>query len=125
VIGSIFPFLLERLGVSNIAPDGTLPDTVKWSFWAGGVALFAAVLWTIVTTREYSPEEMASFGGESAADIQQPLRALAAKSYASCVLWIGAGVAVAIAVDPLALQKEIYLLGGLLALYGVLSAIAI
>ncbi|MBX9897857.1 MAG: MFS transporter [Qipengyuania sp.] len=124
VVGSIFPFLLDRLGVANVAADGGIPDTVKWSFWAGGAALLAAVLWTIVTTREYSPEEMARFGGEAAPDTAQPLRALAAKSYASSVVWIGAGALVALAVGPLALQKEIYLLAGLLALYGVLSAIA-
>ena len=125
VVGSIFPFLLERLGVANVAADGGIPDTVKWSFWAGGAALIAAVLWTVVTTREYSPEEMARFGGETAPDETQPLRALAAKSHASSVLWIGAGVLIALSVDPLALQKEIYLLAGLLAVYGVLSAIAI
>ena len=126
VVGSIFPFLLEQWGVSNVAGDGMLPDTVKWSFWAGGAALLAAVLWTIVSTREYSPEDMARFGGvQGDADGGQPLRALAAKSYASGALWIGAGVGVALAVAPLALQKEIYLLAGLLALYGVLSAVAI
>ena len=124
VVGSIFPFLLERLGVANVAPDGGIPDTVQWSFWAGGAALFAAVLWTIATTREYSPEDMARFGG-APEETEQPLRALAAKSYASSALWIGAGVLVALAVGPLALQKEIYLLAGLLALYGGLSAIAI
>ena len=126
VVGSIFPFLLEMLGVPNVAPGGGLPATVKWSFWAGGAALFAAVLWTILTTREYSPEEMAGFGGgQPAPDAAQPLRTLAAKSYASSVLWVVAGAAVALAVAPLALQKEIYLLAGLLALYGGLSAIAI
>lgn len=124
VVGSIFPFLLEQWGVSNVAPDGTLPDTVKWSFWAGGAALFAAVMWTILTTREYSPEEMARFGA-SQDEPEQPLRALAAKTYISSALWLGAGALVALAVGPLALQKEIYLLAGLLALYGVLSAIAI
>ncbi len=125
VVGSIFPWFLEHLGVSNIAPAGTLPDTVKWSFWAGGAALFAAVLWTVATTREYSPDEMRAFGGNDTHDTAQPLRALGAKSYGSCALWLGAGVAVAAAVGPLGLQKEIYLLGGLLALYGILSAIAI
>lgn len=124
VVGSIFPFLLAQWGVSNVAPDGGLPDTVKWSFWAGGAALFVAVMWTIVTTREYSPEDMVRFGAESV-EPEQPLRALAAKSYASSALWLAAGVLVALAVEPLALQKEIYLLAGLLALYGVLSAIAI
>ena len=59
VVGSIFPYLLEHWGVANEALAGSIPDTVKYSFWAGGVALFAAVTWTILTTREYSPEEMA------------------------------------------------------------------
>ena len=125
VVGSIFPFLLERLGVPNVAADGGLPDTVKWSFWAGGAALFAAVMWTIMTTREYSPDEMARFGGETVSDGAQPLRALAAKSYVSSAVWIGAGVLAAAIVEPLELQKEIYLLAGLLVLYGVLSQIAI
>lgn len=126
VVGSIFPFFLEQLGVSNVAAEGALPDTVKWSFWAGGAALLAAVMWTILTTREYSPEDMARFGGgESEGDAAQPLRALAAKTFASSALWLGAGVLVALAVEPLGLQKEIYLLAALLGLYGVLSAIAI
>ncbi len=126
VVGSIFPFFLEQFGVSNVAAEGALPDTVKWSFWAGGAALFAAVLWTIVSTREYSPQDMVRFGGrQSEADAAQPIRALAAKSYASSAGWIGAGALVALAVEPLALQKEIYLLAALLALYGALSAIAI
>lgn len=125
VVGSIFPYVLDNLGVANVAPDGGIPDTVKWSFWAGGAALFAAVLWTIVTTREYSPEQMAAFGAETGFDATQPLRALASRSYASSALWIGAGALVAGAVEPLELQKEIYLLAALLALYGVLSGIAI
>jgi maltose/moltooligosaccharide transporter len=126
VVGSIVPYLLEQWGVSNVAPEGALPDTVKWSFWAGGAALFLAVMWTILTTREYSPDDMARFGGgTSEADAAVPLRALAAKSYGSSAVWIAAGALGAIAVEPLGLQKEIYLLAGLLALYGVLSAIAI
>ncbi len=125
VIGSIFPWLLEHLGVANVAAPGTLPDTVRWSFWAGALALFGAVLWTVVTTREYSPDEQAAFAREDAVPTDQPVRALAAKSYLSCILWIAAGGAVALTVAELGLEKEVYLLGGLLALYGVLSALAI
>ena len=126
VVGSIFPFLLAQWGISNVAAEGTLPETVKWSFWAGGAALFLAVMWTILTTREYSPEDMARFGGTQADDdAVQPLRALAAKSYGASALWGAAGAGAALLVEPLGLQKEIYLLAGLLALYGVLSAIAI
>lgn len=48
VVGSIFPWALEHLGVSNTAPGGGIPDTVRYAFWFGGAALFLAVLWTIV-----------------------------------------------------------------------------
>ena len=125
VVGSIFPWLLEHLGVANVAPGGGIPDTVRWSFWAGGAALLFAVLWTVVTTREYSPEEMAGFGGEHAHDEAQPLRALASRSYGSAAIWAGLGLAVTVVVRALELEKEMYLLGGLLVLYGALSAIAI
>ena len=126
VVGSIFPWLLEHLGIDNVAAPGVLPDTVRFSFWFGGAALFLAVLWTIVTTREYSPEEQAAFAGEAAAvDTAQPVRALASKSYLSSAIWIALGLIVVLAVDALALEKEVLLLGALLAAYGLLSAAAI
>ncbi|MCT2557499.1 MFS transporter [Tsuneonella sp. YG55] len=125
VVGSIFPWLLEHLGVANVAPDGALPDTVRWSFWAGGAALFCAVMWTVATTREYSPAEQAAFAGPDETPLEQPVRALAAKSYLSCIAWIVAGAAVASVVEVMALEKEVYLLGALLAAYGILSSIAI
>ena len=126
VIGSIFPFLLEHLGVSNIAPDGGIPDTVKWSFWAGAAALFGAVMWTIVTTREYSPEEQAAFAGtDRVQDDAGPLRALAAKSYLGSTVWTVLGALVIVAVGAFDLEKEVLLLGALLAAYGLLSMIAI
>ena len=125
VVGSIFPWFLEQLGVSNLAADGGIPDTVKWSFWGGGLALFCAVLWTIVTTREYSPEQQAAFAHAQEAAPQHPVRALASKSYVGGAVWIGAGLAVMLAVDRLALEKEVLLLGALLAAYGVISGIGI
>src|SRR6185503_15115588 len=62
VVGSIFPALLDKWGVSNTLAGGGIPDTVRYSFWFGGAALFLAMLWTVLTTREYSPGEMAEFG---------------------------------------------------------------
>ena len=125
VVGSIFPWFLEQLGVSNLAADGGIPDTVKWSFWGGGLALFCAVLWTILTTREYSPEQQAAFAHAQEAAPQHPVRALASKSYVGGAVWIVAGLAVMLAVDRLALEKEVLLLGALLAAYGVISGIGI
>lgn len=66
VIGSWLPwFLAKKMAVSDTAPEGLVPDNVKWSFYLGGVLLLFAILWTVFTTREYSPEEQARFSEDS------------------------------------------------------------
>ncbi|WP_010186233.1 MFS transporter [Sphingomonas sp. PAMC 26605] len=125
VVGSIFPNILEYFGVSNAAPAGALPATVTVSFWFGGIALFGSVLWTVVTTREYSPAEMAAFDGPPSNDDGATIRLLAARGYGACAAWIAAGLVVAASVSRFGLHKEMYLLAGLLAAYGVASSIAI
>lgn len=124
VVGSLFPYLLEHWGVSNEAPAGTIPDTVRYSFWAGGAALFAAVMWTVVTTREYSPQELAAFGDadETAA---APSANLAERTSAAPFAWIMAGAALMLVTRQFALEKEVYLLAGLLMGYGLISHVAI
>jgi maltose/moltooligosaccharide transporter len=126
VVGSIFPWMLEQFNVSNKAIGGSIPDTVRYAFWFGGIMLFISVMWTVIATREYSPDEMAAFDGKtSEEDNAITVRALASKSIASSVIWISAGAIVAIAVMQLDLEKEVYLLAGLLAAYGMASIIAI
>jgi maltose/moltooligosaccharide transporter len=62
VVGSILPFLLTWLGVSNVpAPGEKVASTVIWAFYFGGGALLLTVLWTAFTTKEYSPEEYAHY----------------------------------------------------------------
>jgi maltose/moltooligosaccharide transporter len=121
VVGSIFPWALERLGVSNAAVAGGVPDTVRYAFWFGGAALFLSVLWTVLTTREYSPAAMATFDGPpDGAAAPVPVRA----KPAAAVPWIGAGVAIVAAVAQLGLEKEVYLLGALLIAYGIALVVA-
>ena len=125
LVGSIFPWFLEQLGVPNVAPGGGIPDTVRWSFWAGAFAIFAAVLWTIVSTREYSPDELAAFAGDTHEDAAAGANALAGKSFMTGAIWIAAGVAVALSVGAWDLEKEVLLLGALLAFWGILRTLAI
>jgi maltose/moltooligosaccharide transporter len=67
VAASILPWLLTtQFGVSNEAPEGVIPDSVRLSFYLGAAVFFAAVLWTVIRSREYSPEEMASFEEDQA-----------------------------------------------------------
>lgn len=62
VVGSLLPYLFTNLfGVSNTAPEGVIPDSVKWSFYIGGIAFLFAVLWTVFKSKEYSPEELEAF----------------------------------------------------------------
>jgi maltose/moltooligosaccharide transporter len=62
VVASILPWLLTtRFGVSNEAPPHMIPDSVRLSFYIGAAVFFVAILWTVLRSREYSPEEMASF----------------------------------------------------------------
>ena len=126
VVGSIFPYFLESMGVANVATDGGIPDTVRWSFWFGAVALLVAVMWTVFTTKEYSPEEQAAFAGAGgAASEVQPTAALADKSYLAPLRWILLGLVATALVQFFDLEKEVFLLGALLVAYGLLSAAAI
>ena len=62
VVASMLPWLLtNQFGVSNEAPEHMIPDSVRLSFYFGAVVFFIAVLWTVVRSKEYSPQEMASF----------------------------------------------------------------
>jgi len=60
-VASKLPNILTYYNVSNVAPAGEIPDSVKYSFYIGGVAFIVSVLVTIFTTKEYSPEELAAF----------------------------------------------------------------
>ena len=62
VVGSLLPYMFTNwFGVSNTAAEGIIPDSVKWSFYVGGVVFLLAVLWTVFKSKEYSPEELAAF----------------------------------------------------------------
>src|SRR5690606_8650518 len=66
----IFPSVFENLfgtqflagfGMETVSPSGQIPQNVIWAFMIGAILLLAAILWTIITTKEYSPEELASY----------------------------------------------------------------
>ena len=62
VVASMLPWLLTNgFGVANTAPEGMIPASVRLSFYLGAAVFFAAVLWTVLRSKEYSPEEMAAF----------------------------------------------------------------
>lgn len=68
VIGSILPFLLTNvIGLDNTAAKGEVAPTVTWAFYIGASALLGTVLWTVIRTKEYAPDEYNRYKGLTAA----------------------------------------------------------
>ncbi|WP_243050773.1 MFS transporter [Dyella sp. RRB7] len=118
VVASLLPWLLAKLGVSNVAGAGHIPDTVKYAFYLGGGVLLVSVLWTVLSSREYPPEQLESFDDNSS-----PLQAIdAAGAWRVGVPLLIAGALLVPAIYHYALEKELYLLAGGLMLFGALFA---
>lgn len=65
VVGSWLPYIFANyLGLSKDAPAGQIPENVQYSFYVGAFVFIAAILWTILTTIEYSPQERSEMGFE-------------------------------------------------------------
>jgi maltose/moltooligosaccharide transporter len=126
VVASALPWALTNwAGFSNSAAEGSVPDSVRWAFYLGAVAFIVAVLWTVATTKEYSPAELAGF---SAAQEQAPAVPTAArgtrKYLASGAVCILAGGAFSLAVAIFDWEKQLYVLGGGTLAFGMLQLAA-
>ena len=67
IIASALPYIFTNwFGISNIDEDGGIPDSVKWSFYLGGIAYFCAVMWTVFNTKEYPPDDLEKLKAENA-----------------------------------------------------------
>ncbi len=129
VVGSMMPYVFTNwLGISNTAPEGIIPDSVKWSFYVGAVIFFCAVLWTVLKSKEYSPEELEAFE-ENKAVIPPPLtpeedqrRIKKLMRYGQMLFVAGAvGTAIPYYLD---LKKELYILTVGLFVVGILFIMA-
>ena len=116
VVASMLPFLLAKMGVGNTAGPGEVPDTVRYAFYFGGAVLLLAVGWTVLRTREYAPEQLKAWD-EAPPLVHKPLAPARARRNGG--LWLATGLAGAAAVAMFALDKQLYVLAGLIAAYGL------
>lgn len=62
VIGSFLPYALTNwFGLGGDTAEGEIPTTLIISFVVGAVFLMCTILWTVFTTKEYSPEEVKNY----------------------------------------------------------------
>jgi maltose/moltooligosaccharide transporter len=120
VIASMLPWVLEKWGVANTAAAGQVPDTVRFAFYAGAGVMFGAILWTVLSSREYPPETLHAY--DEAPPLPRSDPDLAATTRRS-IGWLLAG-AIGFGLvygfgQTYALPRELYLLGALALAYGL------
>ncbi len=175
VVGSFLPWMLANwFNVPEVPAEGKLiPFNLKLSFYIGAVVLLAAVLWTILRTKEYSPADLEEFekgekvargeimeehqpsppsGGSgwqgraqgaqeadrrspSAAGEHQPSppsggygsQSMAqgeVNFYRPGIIWLSAGLILTFILSRVNLEKELYVVTGGVAFFGLLQIVA-
>ncbi|MFA8343074.1 MAG: MFS transporter [Rhodothermaceae bacterium] len=97
IIASALPYMMTNwFGIENTAPHGEIPPSVKFSFYIGGIVFLLAVLWTVFSSKEYSPEELEKFEESEAGESNEtsPSEDLIAseKMMKNGLIWLAVGV---------------------------------
>ena len=110
VVASMLPWLLARAGVSNHAE-------VRYAFEIGAGVLLAAILWTIVRSSEYPPEELLAFDDARpqhpavAPDLRRERR--------RGLTWAAVALAAIVLIRLLSLDRQLYLVCGGALVWGL------
>ena len=128
-VASCMPYIFANwFHISNTAPVGVIPDTVKYSFFFGGAIFLLAVGWTVFKTKEYSPEELKAFE-ESKSEEAKKVQATSDEPEAVVkylwrgIIWTLVGFVTILPIYLFSLEKELYVLTIGISLFGVLQLI--
>src|SRR4030043_209475 len=135
VLASLLPYILTNwFNVSTEpTPGKMIPLNVKLSFYIGAFVFFTAVLWTVLRTKEYSPEEFAEFEESSERRAQssghrakgtEPGVTKKTGFYVPGLIWLGAGLILTFVLSKVNLEKELYVITGGIASFGLLQLLA-
>ena len=126
VVASALPWMMSNwFDISNTAPPGEIPDSVKWAFYFGGAVFFAAVMWTVFRTREYSPQELAEFdAARPAGHVVMDTSLWPASRYRNGgLVWFAVGAVGWYLIVANNLDKQLYVLAGGFMFFGLLQII--
>ncbi|TAL58763.1 MAG: MFS transporter, partial [Bacteroidetes bacterium] len=129
VIASAMPYILTKLfHVQNTAPEGEIPLSVKLSFYMGGVVFISAVLWTILRTKEYSPEELHDFSADEKQEDENEINSdisLSSNAFMKRgIIWITAGILISLVINYYSFTKELYILSLGISVFGMIQIIS-
>ena len=132
VIASALPWILSNY----FGLDGGegVTDNVVWSFYIGGAIFLLAVIWTIIKTKEYPPEELARYeAAEEAENMAEDPNSIAkydptpipnAKFTQYSIIFLLVGLISTIGVFYSDGDKNLYILTVGLGVFGILQGIA-
>lgn len=131
VVASALPWMMTNwFEVSNTAAAGVLPDSVKYAFYAGATIFFLAVGWTVLSTKEYSPEQLEAFEKaeqQASGEIPQAPQTRSHQAYlkgGAAFTLVGLALAAIIALNIEALDKNLFIMAGMFLAFGLCQLIA-
>jgi len=129
VVASLLPYILTNwLNVRNTAQPGEIPPSVKLAFYIGAAVFLSAILWTVIKTREYSPEELKEFShteSKTPDEKREENTALNKEIYIRRgIYWTSGGILLSIIIMKLNLEAELYILTVGAAVFGLIQLIS-
>ncbi|HAN17423.1 MAG: MFS transporter [Bacteroidetes bacterium GWC2_33_15] len=129
IIASFLPYVFTKwLNIANTAPEGEIPLSVRLSFYIGGAVFLASVLWTVFSTKEYTPEELAEFQDneilkEQEAEQEKNIKNSKGDFKIGSIFFI-AGLVITLILKYIQVDKEVYIFSLGLSLFGLLEIIS-
>lgn len=122
LVASFMPWIFANwLGISNTAPEGEIPPSVKYAFYIGAIMYFLTVMWTVFSTKEYPPEAGENHDAPAMADNEKIHYAKKFMRLGLIMLAIGAVFSSVVAATGI--DKQLHVLGGGLAFFGLVHII--
>jgi maltose/moltooligosaccharide transporter len=139
VVASFLPYILTNwFNVpTEPVPGKLIPLNVKLSFYIGAGVFFLAVFWTIIRTREYSPQELHEFDAaekeililkqseKSNISMSKPvIEEKESKFFLKGAVWLSTGLILTFILSRFELEKELYVITYGISLFGLLQIIS-
>ena len=87
LVGYLFPYFFTAIGISAVASEGQIPDSVTWSFYMGAAILILCVLYTGAKVKEWNPADYAKYNNIKAEDANEKTNLLSLLVHAPKVFW--------------------------------------
>ncbi len=118
VLASAMPWILTNwFSISNVAEPGIVPQSVKFAFYMGAVFLFGSVLWTIISTKEYPPEQLREFEADAkitnpnmSSEIENKSAPNVSRFFRFGVILLTVSGLITVLIAQLSLEKELFVL---------------